>query len=104
MLLPNYASDLEGQVQMGTWGTGPFANDEAVDFADYLEGVAEESRPAAIRAALEAAVLEGGVLDGRRGDIAIAAAALVAAQCPGGEPIDPIYGPECPLPDLAGEL
>ncbi|MEV7525176.1 ATP-binding cassette domain-containing protein [Streptomyces sp. NPDC091371] len=35
-------------------------------------------------------------------DEAVAAAALVAAQCPGGEPAHPVYGPDEPLPDLTG--
>lgn len=31
---------------------------------------------------------------------AVAAAALVAAQCPEDEPVDPVRGQEEPLPDL----
>ncbi|WP_425358639.1 DUF4259 domain-containing protein [Streptosporangium roseum] len=29
---------------------------------------------------------------------------MVAAQCPGGSPADPIYGPEQPIPDLPDDL
>lgn len=89
---------------MGTWGAGPFDNDTAADFAGDLDDMLEQERSAAVRAALEAAVLAKDGLDGGRGDVAVAAAALVAAQCPGGEPTDPIYGPEQPLPDLPAEL
>ncbi|MFE5083424.1 DUF4259 domain-containing protein [Streptomyces mirabilis] len=31
-------------------------------------------------------------------DEAVAAAALIAAQCPEGEPVDTPYGPETPMP------
>jgi hypothetical protein len=35
---------------------------------------------------------------------AVAAAALVAAQCPGGAPIDPGYGPSTPMPEFRDYL
>ncbi|MCF2526972.1 DUF4259 domain-containing protein [Yinghuangia sp. KLBMP8922] len=35
---------------------------------------------------------------------AVAAAALIAAQCPGGQPVDPICGPDEPMPAFAVEL
>jgi hypothetical protein len=88
---------------MGTWGTGPFDNDYAADFAGDLDEAAEAERPSLIREAL-AVVAHGDAQDGHRGDIAVAAAALVAVQCPGGEPSDPIYGPEEPLPPLPEDL
>ncbi|WP_406052655.1 DUF4259 domain-containing protein [Streptomyces virginiae] len=37
-------------------------------------------------------------------DEAVAAAALIAAQCPGGAPVDTPCGPETPMPVLASEL
>ncbi|MET9118914.1 DUF4259 domain-containing protein [Streptomyces longwoodensis] len=35
---------------------------------------------------------------------AVAAAALIAAQCPGGEPVDMSYGPETPMPVFPSDL
>ncbi len=35
---------------------------------------------------------------------AVAAAALVASQCPGGEPVTSAYGPDEPLPEFAVDL
>lgn len=34
----------------------------------------------------------------------MAAAALIAAQCPGGAPVDTPHGPETPMPVLPSEL
>ncbi|WP_031076940.1 DUF4259 domain-containing protein [Streptomyces sp. NRRL S-118] len=85
---------------MGTWDTGPYDNDTAADFACTLDEAAPEERPGLVRDALARAVGTTGPLDAPVADEAVAAAALVAAQCPGGEPVDPVYGPEEPLPDL----
>ncbi|MEU7279611.1 DUF4259 domain-containing protein [Streptomyces sp. NPDC045431] len=85
---------------MGTWGTGPFDSDTAADFADDLDEAAEDEREGLIRGALLRAADTTGQLDADVADTAVAAAALVAAQCPGGEPAHPVYGPEEPLPDL----
>ncbi|MFI0409903.1 DUF4259 domain-containing protein [Actinomadura sp. 3N508] len=89
---------------MGTWDVTPFGNDTAADFAGDLDDLALDERPAAIRAALEAVLHETDYLDRSDGDIAVAAAALVAAQCPGGPPAHPIYGPDQPVPDLPDDL
>ncbi|MFE5863307.1 DUF4259 domain-containing protein [Streptomyces virginiae] len=37
-------------------------------------------------------------------DEAVATAALIAAQCPGGAPVDTPYGPETPMPVLPAAL
>ncbi|MFD7399712.1 DUF4259 domain-containing protein [Streptomyces virginiae] len=37
-------------------------------------------------------------------DEAVAAAALIAAQCPGGAPVDTPHGPETPMPVLPADL
>jgi hypothetical protein len=34
----------------------------------------------------------------------VAAAALIAAQCPGGRPVETVYGPEQPLPVFPEDL
>ncbi|MBE1534378.1 DUF4259 domain-containing protein [Actinomadura algeriensis] len=88
---------------MGTWDAGPFDNDKAADFAGDLDDLVEDDRPFWIWAALEAA-LQGEDVNGSDGDVAIAAAAIVASQCPGGDPCDPIYGPETPIPQLPEDL
>ncbi|MEW2707102.1 DUF4259 domain-containing protein [Streptomyces koyangensis] len=89
---------------MGTWGVGPFDSDTAADFCGEVDDVALGEREQAVRTALvRAADLPDDVeLDACEAERAVAAAALVAAQCPGGESADSVYGPEEPLPDLTG--
>ncbi|WUH97933.1 DUF4259 domain-containing protein [Spirillospora sp. NBC_00431] len=89
---------------MGTWDASPFGNDTAADFAGDLDDLPLDERSEAIREALEAAIREADYLDSSEGDTAVAAAALVAAQCPGGPPADTIYGPDEPVPDLPGDF
>ncbi|MER8072545.1 DUF4259 domain-containing protein [Streptomyces sp. NPDC094034] len=105
---------------MGTWDTGHFDNDAAVDFSADLDEVTVERRTEIVRAALLRVVGgdggdggdggegggggAGGPLDGDAGAVAVAAAALVAEQCPGGPPVESVYGPEEPLPRLPEEL
>ncbi|WP_253878886.1 DUF4259 domain-containing protein [Actinomadura rupiterrae] len=89
---------------MGTWGAGPFGNDTAADFAGDLDDLPEQDRPAAIRDALSAAVAEGEYLGVATGDTAVAAAAIVAAQCAGGPPIATAYGPKEAIPPLPADL
>lgn len=83
---------------MGTWDVGPFDNDTAADFCGDLDGAPAEDRFGLVRAALN--VGDDGDLDADIAGTAVAAAALVASQCHGGEPVDPIYGPEQSMPDL----
>ncbi|MEV6755338.1 DUF4259 domain-containing protein [Streptomyces sp. NPDC051214] len=87
---------------MGTWDVGPFDNDTAADFCGDLDDAPAEDRLGLVRAALSigAAADDEAELDASVAETAVAAAALVAAQCPGGEPVDPVYGPEQPIPDL----
>jgi hypothetical protein len=80
---------------VGTWGTGPFDNDAAADFAGDLDDAAPGDREALVRGILTRVVRATGY-PGEAPE-AVAAAALIAAQCPGGEPVDPVYGPEQPL-------
>ncbi|MFF2628425.1 DUF4259 domain-containing protein [Kitasatospora griseola] len=86
---------------MGAWDIGPFDNDNAADFAGELDDTAPEQREDLIRAVFGIALGEFDDLDADDGDRIIAAAALVAAQCPGGTPVDTAYGPEQPLPVFA---
>ncbi|MDQ0766707.1 hypothetical protein QF027_009342 [Streptomyces canus] len=93
---------LHEEINMGTWDTGPFDNDAAADFADDLDDAGPEEREALIRGVLTRTVDATGWLT--EGDEAVAAAALIAAQCPGGEPIDTPYGPEEPMPAFSDDL
>ncbi|QMU74243.1 DUF4259 domain-containing protein [Streptacidiphilus sp. P02-A3a] len=85
---------------MGTWDVGPFDNDTAGDFCDALDEVTEGSREALVRDRLVRVIDIASYLDADVAQEAIAAAALTATQCPGGEPANPHYGPKQPLPDL----
>ncbi|MFJ5553031.1 DUF4259 domain-containing protein [Streptomyces sp. NPDC093225] len=84
---------------MGTWDIGPFDNDTAADFGGTLDRAHPDRRACLVREALLCAASTTEYLDADIGAEAVAAAALVAAQC-GGEPADPHYGPAEPLPDL----
>ncbi|MCX4808437.1 DUF4259 domain-containing protein [Streptomyces sp. NBC_01214] len=90
---------------MGTWDAGPFDNDTAADFCDDLDEAAAGEREGIVRGALTRVIdTASGYLEAPESDRAVAAAALVAAQCPGGEPAHPVYGPEEPLPDVVAGL
>lgn len=78
---------------MGTWGTGPFDNDSAADWAGEFEDVGATARQGMVREALEAAVNAHEYLDADDGMIAIAASALVAGAQPDGPTVDSNYGP-----------
>lgn len=85
---------------MGTWDVGPFENDTAGDFCDTLDDADVDARKGIIRDTLVRAIDTTGYLDADLSQEAVAAAALVAKQCPGGEPADVHYGPKQPLTDL----
>ncbi|NJQ06352.1 DUF4259 domain-containing protein [Streptomyces lonarensis] len=84
----------------GTWDVGPFDNDTAGDFGVSLDTAAPGERAGIVDRALARAVDAVGCLDAPGAEEAVAAAALVAGQCHGGEPVDPVHGPAEPLPDL----
>ena len=87
---------------MGTWGTGPFDNDTAADFSHTLDDAASGDREQVLRGVLTRTVEAAGYLT--EAEEAVAAAALIAARCPGGRPIDTVYGPKQPTPDLPGDV
>jgi hypothetical protein len=87
---------------MGTWDIGPFDNDTAADFCGDLDEAAAGEREGIVRGILTRVIDTAGYLEAPESEQAVAAAALVAAQYPGGEPADPVYVPEEPLPDLTG--
>ncbi|MEU6300954.1 DUF4259 domain-containing protein [Streptomyces erythrochromogenes] len=87
---------------MGTWGTGPFDNDTAADFADALDEAEPGAREAMVRVVLVRTVDATG--HPWEAEEAVAAAALVAAQYPGGEALETPYGPEMPVPAFSADL
>ncbi|MFI6286120.1 DUF4259 domain-containing protein [Streptomyces sp. NPDC051018] len=87
---------------MGTWDTGPFDNDTAADFCGDLDEAAADEREGMIRSALTRVIDTENYLEAPESDVAVAAAALVAAQCPQGPATDSAHEPKEPLPDLAG--
>jgi hypothetical protein len=89
---------------MGAWGTGPFDNDDAADFATSLDHLQPDLRVGAIRDALTVALEQTDYLDRDVGGAAVAAAALVAAQGGNGLPIDCIHGPKQLIPELSSDL
>ena len=97
---------------MGTWGSGPFENDDAADFADDLDDADPAQREVLIREALQRAVDADGYLPAGDAARAVAAAAVVAATRTPGMPMDDdLDGPEFlqtgdlpPLPDDLVEL
>ncbi|MEV6123000.1 MULTISPECIES: DUF4259 domain-containing protein [unclassified Streptomyces] len=89
---------------MGTWDIGPFENDTAADFAGTLDGTDREGRAEFLRATLQRAAGAVEFLDSPEAEEAVAAAALIAAQCPGGEPVSTGYGPAGALPTFGDDL
>ncbi|WP_406110576.1 DUF4259 domain-containing protein [Kitasatospora purpeofusca] len=91
---------------MGTWDIGHFDNDTAADFCAGLDEAAAGEREGVVRRALTLAADTGAedYLDFDEAVEAVAAAALVASQCPDGAPVTSAYGPDEPLPVLAADL
>ncbi|MFJ8430988.1 DUF4259 domain-containing protein [Kitasatospora sp. NPDC094019] len=91
---------------MGTWDIGHFDNDTAADYCGALDEAPPGEREGLLRHALTLTAEAGAedYLDSDEAVRALAAAALVAAQCPGGEPVTTAYGPGEPLPVLAADL
>jgi hypothetical protein len=80
---------------MGTWDVGPFDNDTAADWCGDLDAAAPEQRAVLICDALSRVAEHGDeYLDSDDAVEAIAAAAIVAAQLPGGTAIDTPYAPD----------
>ncbi|MFF9055669.1 DUF4259 domain-containing protein [Streptomyces erythrochromogenes] len=87
---------------MGTWGTGPFDNDTAADFADALDDAEPGAREALVRGVLVRTIDATGYL--WEADEAVAAAALVAVQCPGGVALGTPCGPKASMPPFSADL
>jgi hypothetical protein len=79
---------------MGTWDVGPFDNDAAADWCGALNDTNPDQRVALVRAALATVANHGDdYLDSDLAVEAIAAAAIVASQLPGGAPVTSPYAP-----------
>ncbi|MFF0109587.1 DUF4259 domain-containing protein [Streptomyces hirsutus] len=89
---------------MGTWDIGPFDNDTAADFGGDLDDAAMEERESMIRSVLKRAANPADELDAPDAERAVAAAALVVAQHPDGEPACSTYGPSEPIPAFPPDL
>ncbi|MFI1997058.1 DUF4259 domain-containing protein [Actinoplanes sp. NPDC020271] len=90
---------------MGTRDIGPFDNDDAADFAFEMDEASTHTRIEMIGAVLER-VANPADDHSRLSDAprAVAAAALIAAQYPGGAPITSVYGPTTPMPEFPAYL
>ena len=91
---------------MGAWATGPFDNDDAADWAGELDDAEPPDRQAVIRTALAEAADEPDYLKVAVAEVAIAAAAVVAASQPAGPEFESGFAPKYlqlgevhPLPD-----
>ncbi|BFO18166.1 hypothetical protein SHKM778_45540 [Streptomyces sp. KM77-8] len=89
---------------MGTWDIGPFENDMAADFAYTLDETPKDKCESLVRATLTRTIQTRDYLESPEGAEAVAAVALIAAQCPGGKPISTSYGPDEVLPIFANDL
>ncbi len=91
---------------MGTWDIGHFDNDTAADFCAGLDEAAAGEREGVVRRVLTLAADTGAeeYLDFDEAVEAVAAAALVASQCPDGAPVTSAYGPDQPLPVFPADL
>ncbi|WP_319976506.1 DUF4259 domain-containing protein [Lentzea sokolovensis] len=89
---------------MGTWDIGHFDNDTAADFSGSLDEAPEAERENIIRTTLTRTIEADEYLDSDEACEALASAALIAAQCPGGTPITTAYGPDEPLPVFSPDL
>ncbi|WP_083612692.1 DUF4262 domain-containing protein [Mycolicibacterium sp.] len=83
----------KGFRKVGAWGTGPFDNDTAGDWANDFDDIAPGARLAFLERTFEQ-VRGADVLDNRECEEVVAAAAVVAALMPGGPVIDTSMGPE----------
>jgi hypothetical protein len=81
---------------MGTWDSGPFDNDTAADWCGELHDAPAGERVAMIRRALTVAADHDAdtYLDDDFAAEAVAAAAVIAAQLPGGPRLDSPHAPD----------
>ncbi|MER7315980.1 DUF4259 domain-containing protein [Streptomyces halstedii] len=84
--------------ESSTWGTGPFDNDLAADYALLLD------RSGAPEVLLRHALSEPGRTTIQNWEVTVAAAAVIASSRAGSEPLHPVYCPQKHLPPLPHDL
>jgi len=90
---------------MGKWGYKPFENDTAADFSGDLDEAPESERLELLRAGLSAVAQSDGHVDAGRAEVAIAAAAVVARDLPGGEQFQSaVCGPTQSIPHVSSDF
>src|SRR6266567_2776975 len=90
---------------MSRWGWGPFDNDTAADFVGHLDDAPGSERIGMIYGALAAVGSCDSYVDGFRAQVALAAAALVSRNLPGGEEFQSRnYGPANRIPPIPESL
>ncbi len=87
---------------MGAIGSGPFENDDALDFLDGLAAASRDERPARVLGALDRVLLSTSYVDAPQMCDAVAGAAAVGAsldpEAAAGEPYLPAWLADEPLP------
>ncbi|MFE5721293.1 DUF4259 domain-containing protein [Streptomyces erythrochromogenes] len=66
---------------MGTWGTGPFEDDSALDFVDHLRMLPADEVAVELERAVRSVAEEEDYIEYSAGVSAVAAAALLSGQC-----------------------
>ncbi|MEU7156811.1 DUF4259 domain-containing protein [Streptomyces chrestomyceticus] len=90
---------------MGTWGMGLFDNDGAADLLDDLVAMPQDRRLGALRGVLSSAAAERDYLEAPEGQMAVVAAALIAAaRADGTAPADPARAPDLTVPEPPRKL
>jgi hypothetical protein len=93
---------------MGATGSGPFENDDALDFMDTLEALPAQQRSGRVLQALDGVLLSTGYVEAPEMCEAVAGAAAVGAslnpQAAAGEPYLPRWLEAEPLPTGDEEL
>jgi Domain of unknown function (DUF4259) len=79
---------------MAAWDTGPFDNDGAADWAGELDDAEPPARAGLVRAALTEAAEEADYLRVEVAEVAVAAAAVLAASRPGGPAFESAFAPK----------
>ena len=88
---------------MGATGSGPFENDDALDFLGDLEDLPRDQRPAVVLAALETVLRSSGYIEAPEMCEAVAGASVNPAAAQGG-PYLPQWLIDEPLPTGDQEL
>ncbi|MFB7906882.1 DUF4259 domain-containing protein [Kitasatospora purpeofusca] len=90
---------------MGSWDTGPFHNDAAVGTAERFDSLFDSELPPWLHRLFDVAVcMPEGPLDPDTAQEVVAAAAVIASQCPSGSDIDLSSGPREAVPPLPVDL